>query len=253
MIGDGLPYVPRALDDLGLGVHTFRVYCRIVRRAGGIEGVCTESLPNMAAALGIWLQTVRRAVRELSERRMIRVQPRSGRTAVITLLPVDQWQTRAEDMPGMKTAPVRKQPRSGAVNSPATRAENSPQRSTLEGPPLRVAARAVRKRTQGRRQPDGNESPAAWSVEACADWNARFGPGSAQGGRIAGGLRPVVKANGWAVIRPAWQRYLRETQHPSPSAQDFAAHWSDWKAFETPPAPKAEPRGPEFFGARRFA
>lgn len=115
-----------------------------------------------------------------------------------------------------------------------------------------VAARAVRKGHNG----NGNgkvTSAAQWVTEACDDWNARFGPGSAQGGRIGGGLRPVVRANCWAVIRPAWKRYLRETGHPSPSAQDFAAHWSDWKASDMPPAQEPESRGPEFFGERQLA
>ena len=206
----------------------------------------------MAAALGMWRPTVTSAVRELHERQMIHVEQRRGRTSLITLLPVKQWLTRAEDIPGMKTAPVGRQTGSRAEDSPATRAENSLQRSTHEGLPLSVAARAVRKRTHGRHEPDGNGSSAPWTTEACADWNARFGPGSAQGGRIAGGLAPIVKANGWAVIRPAWNRYLRDTRHPAPSAQDFAAHWSDWN-IKAAALPKPEPAGAVIVGPRRPA
>jgi hypothetical protein len=253
VIGDGLPYVPRTLDDLGLGVHAFRVYCRIVRRAGDGDGTCFESIPKMAAALGMWRPTVTSAVRELRKRQMIHVKERKGQTGLITLLPVEQWRTGAEDIPGMKAAPVRRQPGSGAENDPATRAENSPQRSTHEGPPLKVAARAVRKRTHGGHGPsDSTRSSAAWSREACADWNARFGPGSAPGGRIAGGLGPVVKANGWPTIRPAWRRYLKFTKHPSPSAQDFAAHWSEWKPEDVPARRAHESTGPVFVGERKI-
>ena len=97
-----------------------------------------------------------------------------------------------------------------------------------------------------------NGSAEPWVASACDDWCSRFGKGAAHGGRIAGGLASVVKANGWGVIRPAWQRYLRETGHPSPSAQDFAAHWSDWRTV-APQPPRAESVGPVLVGPRRLA
>jgi hypothetical protein len=79
----------------------------------------------------------------------------------------------------------------------------------------------------------------SWSSEACDDWNDRYGPGTAPGGRIGAAIAPVIKAlakelhepeaDSWAgTVRPAWRRYLAETTHPSPSAQDFASHFGQW-------------------------
>jgi uncharacterized protein YdaU (DUF1376 family) len=85
---------------------------------------------------------------------------------------------------------------------------------------------------------------AKWVSEACDDWNERYGLGSAPGGRIGNALKPIVQAmaktlhetdpESWAgSVRPAWRRYLAETTHPSPSAQDFAAHFADWSVAQT--------------------
>lgn len=80
-----------------------------------------------------------------------------------------------------------------------------------------------------------------WTSEACDDWNARYGAGSAPGGKIAGGLSPLVKAQGWERVRPAWRRYLAETTHPSPSAQDFASHFGDWRTRGQPEPERQRP------------
>src|SRR5712692_1516447 len=87
-----LPFIPAALDDLGLDVYAFRVYCRIARRAGD-GGTCFESIPKMAKALGLWQKTVTRAVKELRDRRLVKVEARSGRTSIITVLPSSAWVT----------------------------------------------------------------------------------------------------------------------------------------------------------------
>jgi hypothetical protein len=90
-MAESWPFIPRALDDAGLDVYAFRVFCRILRRAGDGRGACYESLPRMAAALGIWRLTVRRAVRDLAERGMVRVESRPGRTGLLTPLPPEGW------------------------------------------------------------------------------------------------------------------------------------------------------------------
>jgi hypothetical protein len=137
----------------------------------------------------------------------------------------------------------------GATDDTDPRHSGAPrtQEGLISGASHRVAARVVRKRTHGANGASrGNGSSAPWVVAACNDWNARFGPGSAPGGRIAGGLGPVIRANGWEKIRPAWQRYLAETRHPAPSAQDFAAHWVDWRPEGEPDRLPLEPAGPVF-------
>lgn len=77
-------------------------------------------------------------------------------------------------------------------------------------------------------------APAPWSAEAIDDWNDRYGKGSAPGGRIGAALKPLVQAHGWDAVRPAWKRYLSESTHPSPSAQDFAAHYGAWNGKAGP-------------------
>lgn len=71
----GLPFIPALLDDLGLDARAFRVFCRIVRRAGA-GGTCFESIRNMAAALGLWRPNVTRAVKELSRLGLVSIEAR---------------------------------------------------------------------------------------------------------------------------------------------------------------------------------
>jgi uncharacterized protein YdaU (DUF1376 family) len=87
--------------------------------------------------------------------------------------------------------------------------------------------------------PDAAPPKVNWVSEACDDWNARYGPGSAKGGKIGSGLKAVVSGlarslnepeiESWqGTVRPAWRRYLSETTHPSPSPSDFAEHFANW-------------------------
>ena len=110
---DGLPFVPPALDDLGLDPLTFRVYCRIVRRAGVLEdehgnkrrGECFESVVNIAAAVGAWRPIVTRAVRQLEELGLVQVVRRIGQTAKITLPPATAWRRWAFRPPPASSRP----------------------------------------------------------------------------------------------------------------------------------------------------
>jgi len=95
------------------------------------------------------------------------------------------------------------------------------------GPPSKRAKRNgtdARKRTPR----SGGSRPPSWSSEACDDWNERFGEGSAHGGRIGSELKGLIGKNGWDVVRPAWQHYLRESTHPAPNPADFRSHFRDW-------------------------
>lgn len=69
----------------------------------------------------------------------------------------------------------------------------------------------------------------SWSREAGADWEARFGEGSAHFGRIGAGLKRIVTAHGWAVVRPVWQEYLADKDPEFASAQDFSAKFAAWQ------------------------
>lgn len=85
--------------------------------------------------------------------------------------------------------------------------------------------------------------PKAWSREACDDWIARYG-GTAPGGVIGKSLEALVRKHGWERVRPAWQRYLGETEAEYVSAPRFAStfgHWAGGMALvrrSEPPSPK---------------
>jgi len=98
---------------------------------------------------------------------------------------------------------------------------------------------------------------ASWSTEACDDWNARYGAGSAPGSEIGANLKPLIGKHGWDVVRRAWRRYLWESTHPTPSASDFRKHFADWlpkgrgaararpRAVDPPPPEPEPPAGSE--------
>lgn len=102
----------------------------------------------------------------------------------------------------------------------------------------KVPAKRTEARTAARMATDGGET---WpSAEAVDDWNDRYGAGTAPGGKITGPLTTLVRAqakasgrlraNEWAVsVRPAWRRYLAESTHPAPNAEDFRQHFADWR------------------------
>ena len=87
-------FIPAELDDYPLTASEFRVYCRIVRRAGG-QG-CWESNVAMGEALGLGERTVREAKALLAAAGLVSVQRRSGRTDVYWLTPSSEWADGAE-------------------------------------------------------------------------------------------------------------------------------------------------------------
>lgn len=82
-------FIPAELDDYPLTPAEFRVYCRIVRRAGA-EG-CWESNAAMADALGLGERTVREAKALLVALRLVVVEKRPGKTDVYRLTPSSDW------------------------------------------------------------------------------------------------------------------------------------------------------------------
>lgn len=105
----------------------------------------------------------------------------------------------------------------------------------LPDPPGPTRTRPVEKR-KAHKNP-GDPWP---SGEAVADYESRFGEGSAsKPGRITGAIDPLVRAQAltrglraaetWStIVRHAWRRYLRETTHPKPNPQDFVDTFADW-------------------------
>lgn len=95
--------VPREADDANIDTYAFRVYCRLIRRAGsGGEGTAWESVPNMASACSMSVSKLRRSLRTLETRRMITGQPRVGSTTEYIINPVNQWAKDPEGNSGKK-------------------------------------------------------------------------------------------------------------------------------------------------------
>lgn len=76
--------VPGWLDDAEMLPSTFRVYCRIARRAGkkGGGGECFERLNEMATGCKLRRATVQKALRVLVESGFIEEEQRPGRTTI---------------------------------------------------------------------------------------------------------------------------------------------------------------------------
>jgi uncharacterized protein YdaU (DUF1376 family) len=72
-----------------------------------------------------------------------------------------------------------------------------------------------------------------WSKDACDDWIERFG-GTAPGGRIGKALKPLIAKYGWELIRPVWQRYLRDEKPEFANPQDFASKLGRWLQRRVP-------------------
>jgi DNA-binding transcriptional ArsR family regulator len=82
-------FVKSEMDDYGLDPFEFRIYARIVRRAGRKEA--WESVPNMAKACMISESRVRLALQLLEAAGLIESQERSGYSTLRRLTPKSRW------------------------------------------------------------------------------------------------------------------------------------------------------------------
>jgi len=82
-------FVKSEMDDYGLDPYEFRIYARIVRRAGRKEA--WESVPNMAKACMMSESRVRLALQVLEAAGLIESQERSGYSTLRRLTPKSKW------------------------------------------------------------------------------------------------------------------------------------------------------------------
>lgn len=82
-------FVKSDFDDYGLNPYEFRIYARIVRRAGRSDA--WESIPNMAKACMMSESRARRAIQVLEAARLIESLERSGYSALRRLTPKSVW------------------------------------------------------------------------------------------------------------------------------------------------------------------
>lgn len=82
-------YIDVELDDAGLTASQYRVYARIVRRAG--ESTCFESIENMATGCRLEKKTILQCLRDLLQVNLIRKVRRLGFTSEYTLVDKSEW------------------------------------------------------------------------------------------------------------------------------------------------------------------
>ncbi|MBW4641219.1 MAG: helix-turn-helix domain-containing protein [Gloeocapsa sp. UFS-A4-WI-NPMV-4B04] len=82
-------FVKSDFDDYGLNPYEFRIYARIVRRAGRSDA--WESIPNMAKACMMSESRARRALQVLEAARLIESIERSGYSALRRPTPKSVW------------------------------------------------------------------------------------------------------------------------------------------------------------------
>jgi hypothetical protein len=85
-------WIHSELDDFGLSLAEFRVYCHILRRAGTGAGHYWEGSEKAAKLCRTNRHTYDKALATLERYRMIHVQKRKGETSMINPLAKHQWQ-----------------------------------------------------------------------------------------------------------------------------------------------------------------
>jgi hypothetical protein len=97
--------LPNVVDDLGLSVYAFRLYCHI-RRVTGEDGKCWQSTETLAKASGMSVHAVVDAKRELAAANLVTIttvkRPGGGRAFhVITIR--DIWERNLKHCTGLKS------------------------------------------------------------------------------------------------------------------------------------------------------
>jgi hypothetical protein len=164
------PFIPAWLDDSGMDLATFRVYCRILRRAGS-TGTCFESIPRIGHECGIGEARTRRAVRWLQEQGAVTVEAQPGRPTLVRV--VQEWRpepvsvptraTRIETDTGIKTD-------TGTRISfdTGTRIRTDTRRYSQEGTPRKE----IPDGTEGRSAPSGRSRSMTAETAESIQWAA---------------------------------------------------------------------------------
>ena len=83
-------FIPSFLDDFGLDMPSFRLYCHIFRRAD-TSGQCWESIEKMAKICKMDRKTAFKAFAFLQEHKLVSAEKRKGQTSVIHLTDYSVW------------------------------------------------------------------------------------------------------------------------------------------------------------------
>lgn len=151
---DAGAFITAALDDFGLDPYAFRLYARIVRRAGTKQG-CFESIDSMAKACRVNRDTVYKALKLLVEHRLIEKEPHIGRPSSYFLTPPSEWIPLADPSQIRDTEPI---PNSGHHLS---QIRDTPIPKTGYPPIPNLGHKGINKRDQKKDQQEGGKKPVA--------------------------------------------------------------------------------------------
>lgn len=138
-------FVPADLDDAGLSVHAFRVYCHLARRTMHSTTDKWPSGPSIAAWCRMNEDTVWRALEELIERGMVRREKRAGTSSRHILTKPSLW-NKAPKLPTAAPKTHRKRGDGGKEGTPETkgqgaaekRGQGAAEKRGYEGTPIKV-------------------------------------------------------------------------------------------------------------------
>lgn len=119
-------------DDLGLDPYAFRVYARLVRRAGTPKGAF-ESVEEMAKGCRMSPRRVHDALRDLEARRLVVKESRKGQTSVFQITDKSLWRTPARDADPGTPAPNADPPPHVMQTPSAPRADKEVQEKINKG------------------------------------------------------------------------------------------------------------------------
>jgi hypothetical protein len=140
-------FIHSALDEAGLTVHAFRIYCHLARRAGK-DGAAYPGAESMAALCRMKRDTVFAALRELEGRGMLERRKRHGSSNEYWLTKASQWR-QISPVPNEGTSPetgLHPSPQTGLHPSPQTGRKGIPS----EGNPRKGNPEALPAASQGR-------------------------------------------------------------------------------------------------------
>ena len=143
-------FIPSTLDDFGLDPYQFRVYCRILRRAG--NGACFESVNNIAEACRMDRKKVFSSLKFLLAHRLIEKEPtpKKGATVNYHLTPSSEWihiekpEKKPRGVPNMVHPPVPNMVHPPVPNMVHPPVPNMVHKGTpIEGTPIEERERAL--------------------------------------------------------------------------------------------------------------
>lgn len=143
-------FVHSSLDDAGLSVYAFRVYCHIARRANR-KGSAFPGADSMSSVCGMGRTKIKEAVKELEDRNMLVVHRTSGGTKsnVYVLTSQSNW------IPSRNTTglcddphPVAERPAPSRITTPKVIHEGNPDKDIPPTPKGECSGSELRPKKQ---------------------------------------------------------------------------------------------------------